>query len=130
MILPQKAFSDTILYLDMDSLLKNLEVFQGLVAKNVKIMAMIKANAYGTGAVTIAKALEKKNIDYFGVAYADEGNELRINGIKTPIMVMNPGEKNIDLMISQNLEPEIFSEDSLHRYMEFIQQKTKLKELV
>ncbi len=60
MILPQKAFSDTILYLDMDSLLKNLEVFQGLVAKNVKIMAMIKANAYGTGAVTIAKALEKK----------------------------------------------------------------------
>ena len=123
MILPQKAFSDTILYLDMDSLLKNLEVFQGLVAKNVKIMAMIKANAYGTGAVTIAKALEKKNIDYFGVAYADEGNELRINGIKTPIMVMNPGEKNIDLMISQNLEPEIFSKDSLHRYMEFIQQK-------
>ena len=123
MILPQKAFSDTILYLDMYSLLKNLTVFQGLVAKNVKIMAMLKANAYGTGAVTIARELEKKNIDYFGVAYADEGNELRINGIKTPIMVMNPGEKNIDLMISQNLEPEIFSEDSLHRYMEFIQEK-------
>ena len=124
MTLPQKAFSDTVLYLDVDSLLKNLKVFQSLVTKNVKIMAMIKANAYGIGAVTIAKVLEKKNIDYFGVAYANEGNELRINGIKTPIMVMNPGEKNIDLMISQNLEPEIFSKDSLNRYMEFIQKET------
>ena len=71
-------------------------------------MAMVKANAYGLGAVTIAQALAKHHVDYFGVAYVDEGLALRQAGIQTPIMVMNPGEQSVEGMLTHGLEPEIF----------------------
>ena len=79
-------------------------------------MTMVKANAYGLGAVTIAKALAKHHVDYFGVAYSDEGVALRQAGITQPIMVMNPGEQSVEVLLEHRLEPEIFNWNSLERY--------------
>ena len=72
-------------------------------------MAMVKAFSYGSGSYEIANLLQFNNIDYLGVAYVDEGVELRKNGISTPIMVMYPQEDGFYNIIKYNLEPEISS---------------------
>jgi alanine racemase len=72
-------------------------------------MAMVKAFSYGSGSFEIANVLQFNRVDYLAVAYADEGVELRRAGITTPIMVMNPEQQAYDLMIQNNLEPEIYS---------------------
>ena len=71
--------------------------------------AMVKAYSYGLGGYEIAEFLQHHHIDYLGVAYADEGVDLRKNGITTPILVMNPEQGSYDVIIDYNLEPEIYS---------------------
>ena len=73
-----------------------------------RIMAMVKAFAYGAGNIEVAKLLSYLNVDYLGVAYTDEGVELRDNGIETPIMVMNPDYAAISKMVQYQLEPEVY----------------------
>ena len=73
------------------------------------MMAMVKANAYGLGSYEISEFLQYHHIDYLGVAFADEGVELRKKGITTPIIVMNPEQHSYDSVIEYNLEPEIYS---------------------
>lgn len=72
-------------------------------------MVMVKAFAYGSGSTEIANILQYHKIDYLGVAYADEGVELRKNNISLPIMVMNPSEDSFDALLKYNLEPEIYN---------------------
>lgn len=73
------------------------------------MMAMVKAYSYGLGGYEIAEFLQHHHIDYLGVAYADEGVDLRKNGITAPIMVMNPEQHSYNIIIDYNLEPEIYS---------------------
>ena len=120
MTLPSESNSETIFYLDSTAVLKNLNTFRDILPKDHKIMAMIKANAYGLGAIIIANLLEKNNVNYFGVAHTNEGEELRLAGITTPIMVMNPGEKSFGKMLAQNLEPQIYSWESLEKYTQVL----------
>ena len=70
------------------NLVHNYNLIKKKVDNSVKVMAMIKANAYGHGIIEVAKTLEKENIDYFGVAFPREGILLRDAGIKTPILVV------------------------------------------
>ncbi len=70
---------------------------------------MVKAYSYGLGGYEIAEFLQHHHIDYLGVAFADEGVDLRKNGITTPILVMNPEQGSYDTIIDYNLEPEIYS---------------------
>ena len=72
-------------------------------------MVMVKAFAYGSSSHEIANWLEFQNVDYLAVAYADEGVVLRQNGIKLPIMVMNPDPRSFELLHQYNLEPELYS---------------------
>ncbi|MDZ7876840.1 MAG: bifunctional UDP-N-acetylmuramoyl-tripeptide:D-alanyl-D-alanine ligase/alanine racemase [Saprospiraceae bacterium] len=74
-----------------------------------KIMAMVKASAYGNGSDEVARLLAYNHVDYLAVAYADEGIELRQAGIRLPIMVMNPEEASFDALQRYDLEPEIYS---------------------
>ncbi len=117
MLLPtlQARHHDTVLGLDLEALAANLRHYKSILSGQ-RIMAMVKANAYGLGAVTVAQALAKHHVDYFGVAYVDEGKALRQAGILTPIMVMNPGEQSVDGMLAHGLEPEIFHFQALDRY--------------
>ncbi len=107
-ILQQKAH-ETVLEINLDSLIENLNFFKLKLKPGIKVMAMVKAFSYGTGSFEIANTLKFHNIDYLSVAYADEGVELRKAGINLPIMVMSPEEQAFDAMIRHQLEPEIFS---------------------
>ncbi|HMR43747.1 MAG TPA: alanine racemase, partial [Saprospiraceae bacterium] len=85
-----------------------------------KLMVMVKASAYGSGSAEVAKLLEFQNVDYLGVAYADEGVELRKAGIRLPIMVLNAEEATFDALLRYELEPEIFSFEQLTDFLNFL----------
>ncbi len=74
--------------LDVAALRKNLRGIRNHVGKNVKVMGIVKANAYGHGIVDVSRVLEEEKIDYLGVGFLDEGIMLRKNGIKVPILVL------------------------------------------
>ncbi|MFI5163805.1 MAG: bifunctional UDP-N-acetylmuramoyl-tripeptide:D-alanyl-D-alanine ligase/alanine racemase [Bacteroidia bacterium] len=107
-LLQQKAH-ETVLEINFDSLVHNLNYYRSKLAPNTKMMAMVKAFSYGSGGFEIANVLQYHHVDYLAVAYADEGIELRKSGITLPIMVMNPEEPSYDAMLNHDLEPEIFS---------------------
>jgi alanine racemase len=109
---------DSMVELDVDAMEANLRHYRAMLPPGTRIMAMLKANAYGLGAVPVARALDRHRLDYIGVAYPEEGRELREAGIRTPIMVLNPGEPSFDLMLRYRLEPEIFSWDRLRAFAE------------
>jgi alanine racemase len=100
---------DAFLEIDTKALENNFVKLKSTLQPETKIMAIVKAAAYGSGHYEIAQFLEKKQVDYFGVAYADEGILLRNKGIQTPIMVMNTGSCDFGLMSEHKLEPELYS---------------------
>jgi alanine racemase len=88
-------------------------------------MGMVKAFAYGTGAIEVATVLQNQVIDYLTVAYTDEGVQLRKNGIYTPIMVMNPQIQEFELLSEFALEPEIYNFETLLALDEFSNTQSK-----
>lgn len=105
----QRKAHETVLEINLDALVTNLNYFRSKLPSNVKVMAMVKAFSYGSGGFEIANVFEFHQVDYLAVAYADEGVELRRAGINLPIMVMSPEEHAFETMIRYQLEPEIFS---------------------
>ncbi len=105
--LQQKAH-ETVLEINLDALIQNLNFYRNNIKPKTKLMAMVKAFSYGSGGFEIANILQYHRADYLTVAYADEGIELRKSGISMPIMVMNPEEQGMDGMIRYHLEPEVY----------------------
>ena len=118
----QEKSHDTVLEINLNHLVHNLNYYRSLLRKEVKVMAMVKAFSYGSGSYEIASALQHHGVNYLAVAYSDEGVELRKAGIKLPIMVMNPEEQSFNDLIEYNLEPEIFSHHILDRFFVFLQE--------
>ncbi len=121
-LLEQKVHQ-TVLEINLNAIAHNLKEYQKLLNPATKVMAMVKAFAYGSGGAEIAGILQYHKVDYLGVAYADEGVELRRAGISLPIMVMNPEENAFESIIEHNLEPEIYSFELLHSFDKFLQQE-------
>jgi len=111
----------TVLEINLDAVSHNINEIRKRLNPGTKIMAMVKAFAYGAGAAEIASLMEFHRIDYLAVAYADEGVELREAGITLPVVVMNPEPDAFDLMIKFNLEPEIYSLPLLRRFIQAAQ---------
>lgn len=109
----QQKDHETVLEINLNALIHNLNFYRKKIRPDTRIMAMVKAFSYGSGSFEIANTLQFHNIDYLAVAYADEGVELRKAGIKTPIMVMNPDEQSFDAILKHGLEPEIYNFRSL-----------------
>ena len=105
----QRKSHETIMEVNLDALIHNLNFYRSRIRPTTKLMAMVKAASYGAGKVEVASALQFNHVDYFTVAYTDEGVDLRRNGIRVPIMVMNPEEASFDDIIKYNLEPDIYS---------------------
>jgi len=103
--------------IDLGALRDNLATFKSLLDPKTKIMAMVKAQSYGSGIVEIASFLQRQGIHYLGVAYADEGVELRKQGITVPILVMNAEEAGFEACIAHQLEPAIFAFDQLDAFI-------------
>lgn len=110
---------NTVLEINLDAITHNLNVYRKLLLPNAKLLIMVKALAYGSGATEIANLLQFHKVDYLGVAYVDEGVQLRKAGIKIPIMVINPSEDDLEHLVQFNIEPEIYSLNQLKAFSEF-----------
>ncbi len=106
----------TVMEINLNALANNVAVYRSFLSPETKLLAMVKAYSYGTGSFEIAKLLQEQGVDYLGVAFADEGYELRVAGITLPIIVMNPEEHSFDLMLEYGLEPQIYSLDAIEKY--------------
>ncbi len=118
--LQQKAH-ETVLEINLNALVHNLNYYRSRLKPATKIMAMVKAFSYGSGSFEIANILQFHHADYLAVAYTDEGIELRKAGISLPIMVMNPEVHSFEAMIRYKLEPEIYNFRLLHQLSEILQ---------
>ena len=108
-------FFSTKLYINFNSLKKNLSYFEKKLPLSTELIAVLKANAYGFGDVKIAKELVKTGIKYIAVADFEEGIRLRKHGIKIPVMIMYPGLNNLKSIIANDLEPTIYSLPMLNK---------------
>ena len=107
-LLEQKVH-ETILEVDLNAVVNNLNYYRSLMKPETKLVCMIKADAYGAGAVEIAKTLQDHRVDYLAVAVADEGAALRRAGITQNIIVMNPEMSSFKTLFDYDLEPEVYS---------------------
>lgn len=120
----EKKSHDTVLEVNLQAIIDNIKVFKNKLRPKTKMMAMIKANSYGAGSFEIAQTLEHHKIDYLGVAYADEGVELRKAGINLPILVMNPEQSSYAPIIDFKLEPEIYNLRVLKMFIKKLKEKS------
>ena len=117
----QRKVHGTVMEIDLGAVVHNLNYFKAGLKPSTKIMVMVKAFAYGSGSTEIANLLQYHKVDYLGVAYADEGIDLRRNNITLPIMVMNPSEESFGLLLPNKLEPELYSFKILNSLLRFLQ---------
>lgn len=114
---------ETILSVNLSNLAHNIRIYRSLLKPGTKLMAMVKAFAYGAGSDQIASLLQYIQADYLTVAYVDEGVKLRDAGITLPIMVLNVEQSNFENLVRYRLEPEIFSFRLLNNFRDFLYQK-------
>lgn len=100
---------ETILEVNLSAVVDNLNYYRSFMRPETKMVCMVKASAYGAGAVEIAKTLQDHQVDYLAVAVADEGVELRRAGITANIMIMNPEMSSFHTLFEYQLEPEVYS---------------------
>lgn len=103
----------TVLEVNLDAMIHNLNYFRAKLSPGVKLVAMVKAASYGAGDFEVAQMLQHQGVDYLAVAFADEGVLLRERGITMPVVVLNADADSFDPMIANRLEPEIYSFRSL-----------------
>lgn len=101
--------NNAVLEINTVNLRHNLQYFRGQLDAETKIMVMVKAFGYGLGNPDLSLFLEQQNVDYLGVAFINEGADLRKAGIKLPIMAMNPHPALFETAVSNDLEMEIYS---------------------
>ena len=105
---------ETVLKVNLSALVDNVRYFRSLLRPTTKLTCMVKAFAYGAGSVDVSRALQDSGlVDYLAVAVADEGVELRRAGITLPIIIMDPEVAAMDLILENNLEPNVYSHQSL-----------------
>ena len=105
----EEKIHETMLEVDLDAIIHNFKYFRSKLKPETKIICMVKAFGYGVGSYELAKTLQDQGCDYLAVAVADEGDELRKEGISMPIMVMNPEMNSFNTLFDNHLEPEIYS---------------------
>ena len=107
----------TFVEINLSAIKHNVQVYKSQLKPTTKLLAMVKAQSYGAGLEKIGLYLERQGIDYLGVAYPDEGVELRKAGVKVPILVMNPVDEGFEDCIKYQLEPAVFSFEQLEELL-------------
>lgn len=116
---------ETVLEIDLKALKHNFEYLKSKLQPKTKFLAVIKAFAYGSDAIEIARYLQSLNVDYFAVAYANEGIALRKAGITTPILVLHTLAVNFDIIIENCLEPNLYNTKILNEFIDFASAKNQ-----
>jgi alanine racemase len=106
----------TVMEINLNALADNIGHARSCLKPETKILAMLKAFSYGSGSYEIASLMQHQKIDYLGVAFADEGYDMRAAGINLPIIVMNPDVRSFGMMLDYDLEPEIYNADMLRKF--------------
>ena len=114
---------DTVLEVSLNALKHNLNYYRALLRPQTKMIAMVKANCYGSGSYQIANMLQNNGVDYLCVAFAEEGIALRRANIRMPIMVMNYDGRNYKQLINYRLEPVLFSSERTLRLIEILKER-------
>jgi len=108
---------ETTLEIDLNKLKHNFEFIKRNLHDDTKILAVVKAFAYGSDSEIIANYLQVLDVDYFAVAYVSEGIQLRKAGIHKPIMVLHPQSVNFKTLIEYRLEPNLYSFRILNNFI-------------
>lgn len=116
----EKKVHQTVMEINLTAMAHNLNQYRNRLNKRVKLMAMVKAFAYGSGSAEVANLVQFHKADYLAVAYADEGVELRKAGISLPIMVMNVDDAAFETIVQNDLEPELFSLNIFQSFYSFL----------
>lgn len=121
----QQKIHSTVLEVNLDAITHNLNQYRSKLAPATKVMVMVKAFSYGGSAFEIANLLQFHQVDYLGVAYADEGVRLREHGIRTPILVLNPAPEVFETMLTYQLEPEIYNARLFNQFVAYLNDPAK-----
>lgn len=105
----EQKVHQTILEINLSALRENLNRYRSFIKPETKITCMVKASAYGTGAMEVARTLQDCHVNYLAVAVIDEGVELRKAGLTAGIIIMNPEPCSFRSLFANKLEPEIYS---------------------
>jgi alanine racemase len=114
----------TVLEVDLNAFRYNLRYFRSKLRSNTKIVAMVKAFAYGVGISRLAQVLQEEKVDFLAVAYADEGLALRRIDITAPILVFNPEPNGFDNLVNFDMQPEIFSYRFFDTFIDYLKKRT------
>ena len=115
---------ETVLEVNLSALVDNVRYFRSLMRPTTQLVCMVKAFAYGVGSLEVSRALQASGlVDYLAVAVADEGVELRRGGITLPIIIMDPEVAALDIIIENNLEPNIYSLQVLDNIIQAVESK-------
>lgn len=116
--------TETVLEIDLDALINNYCYLKSKLQPETKFLGVVKAYGYGSDSAVIAKELEALGVDYFAVAYTNEGEALREEGITTPIIVLHSLPVNFDMMVANRLEPSIYSKRMLEAFIAYAEEKS------
>ncbi|MBU3027954.1 alanine racemase [Zobellia galactanivorans] len=114
---------ETVLEIDLSALEHNYRFLRSRLKDTTKFLGVVKAFAYGSDSVAIAKKLESLGADYLAVAYVKEGIVLREAGIRLPILVLHPLPVSFDRLLAYELEPNIYSVKILADFLQFAQKQ-------
>lgn len=120
----ERQVHDTVLEIHLGKMAANLRAYRSVLKPETRIMAMVKAFAYGSGSVEIARLLQRQRVDYLAVAYADEGALLRREGVDLPIMVMNTEARSLESCLDNRLEPVLFSLRSVEQFCAVLRRRS------
>ena len=107
--LVEQRIHETVLEIDLDAIVHNFNFYKSKISTATKLICMVKADGYGSGASEIAKTLQYHRCEYFAVAVAEEGIALRKDGITSPIIVLNPEVNGFEELFANELEPEVYN---------------------
>lgn len=116
---------ETTLEIDLSALKHNFQYLKSKLQKNTKFLAVVKAFAYGHDADEIALYLQNLDVDYFAVAYTNEGVALRDAGITKPILVLHPLPVGFSTIIDRCLEPSIYNNKVLNAFIQIAAEKNQ-----
>ena len=111
--------TETTLEIDLNALGHNYRYLNSKIKAETKVLAVVKAFGYGSDVIAVANELVQLRVDYFAVAYANEGEALRMADIHLPILVLHPLPANFTLILNRCLEPSIYSRKMLVEFIAF-----------
>jgi len=116
------TFRNTTFEVNLNAISHNYTFFRNKLKPKTKLMAVVKAFAYGHGAIAVSKHLEIIGADYLAVAFIDEGVEIYQSGVELPILIFNPNPEEFEAIVKNKLEPTVYNLDFLKDFLTYLAQ--------